>query len=635
MPTAAMALLTASFSFHFLTVVVVVAAFEDNHVVKEFKNIQNDFGKWKLSLHPEYATTKEVYDFNDKLELLDLANFDSMKAKADEFNSQLRRLAYERMPNETQIDYDILKHTLHTFLEGYRWRQYGPLNSISFLDGPVGLPAMLVKHTPFSTKGDFADYYERLKAFPGMISQHTERLMRAVANNRTHHAVSMLKVRDQFKEILTSKPEQFVLYQPYNESLDQITTLTGTERNNYRNGAKTWIKKTMDAYKKLILYIEQTYMKHVRTGLGVGSWENGREFYRATLKWHLTTDLTPREVRDIGLREVSRIQEKMMKVLRRIGFKGTIREFTTSIKGDPRYTVSSKRTILNMYKDIVEDKIEPILPRLFKDIPKFPIRVASSLRDGLPADYQAGSKDGLQPAVLYVNLFRPSDVSIPDFLPIALHETLPGYHLQRSIKELAHLPLFRKHSKGSQKYYQVPYDFPDYNMFAESWALYAEALGEKMGLFSDDYKLLGRYSSDLFRTCLLVVDTGIHFFSWSRDRALEYLMTYSTFGVDLLENTLDRVVTWPGQACGAKIGELKIWELRRRAEQRLDWKFDIREFHAELLRHGDVPLQAMERIVDNWITRTANSTVCGSASTLDLWGPYRLLTVVVILLVLF
>ncbi|XP_033760149.1 uncharacterized protein LOC117342207 [Pecten maximus] len=444
----------------------------------------------------------------------------------------------------------------------------------------------------------------------------------------------MLKVQQQFKGILTSRPEHFILYQPFNETLDGMETLTLKERNSYRTGARAWIKKTVDAYKKLILYIGQSYMTNLRTGLGVCSWGNGREFYKATLKWHLTTDITPREVNDIGIREVTRIKEKMMKVLRRLGFKGTIREFTTSMKADPRYTVSSTHTILNMYKEIIKDKIEPILPRLFKDIPKLPLRVAPSLTDGIYAGYEAGSKDGIRPAVFYVNLFRPTDVSIPDFMPIALHETLPGYHLQRSSQALAQLPLFRQHNKGSHKYFQVPFDFPDYNVFAEGWALYAESLGERMRLFQDDYYLLGRYSSELFRSCLLVVDTGIHYYSWSRERAVEYLMTHSTFGLDLLENIVDRIVTWPGQACGAKIGELKIRELRRRAERKLDWKFDIKEFHAELLRHGDVPLQALERIVNNWITRTANSTVCGAASTLHFWNPYKLLVTVVIFLIL-
>ncbi|OWF52195.1 uncharacterized protein LOC110448052 [Mizuhopecten yessoensis] len=629
-----MTLLVSSLSFHFLAIVVIVAAFEDNHVVREFKNIQHDFGKWKLSLHPVYATTKEVYDFNDKLESLDPDEFDRMKSMAEVFAGRLQRLPYEKMPNETQVDYDILKHTLQTFLGGYKWRLYGPMNSVSILDGPVRLPRTVVEHAPLSTKGDFVDFYERVQAFPRMIDQHKENLKKAVLYNRTHHRVSMLKVKDQFKEILTSKPEHFILYQPYNDTIDGIETVSSKERKGYRTGVKAWIKKTIDAYKNLFLYIEQTYMRHLRTGLGVCTWENGREFYRAALKWHLTTDITPRQVNDIGIREVKRIKEKMTEVLRRIGFKGTIREFTTSIKGDPNYTVSSTHSILNLYRDIIKDKIVPALPRLFKVIPKLPIRVAPSRSDGIFAGYEAGSKDGLQSAVFYVNLFRPTDVSIPDFIPIALHETLPGYHLQRSSQAVARLPLFRKHSKGSFKYYRVPFDFPDYNVFAEGWALYAEALGETMELYKDDYYLLGRYSSELFRACLLVVDTGIHYYSWSRDRAVDYLLTHSTFGLDLLENIVDRIVTWPGQACGAKIGELKIWELRRRAERKLDWKFDIREFHAELLRHGDVPLQALEKIVDIWINKTANSTVCGSASSLQYWGPFKLLITVIILFII-
>ncbi|XP_069104699.1 uncharacterized protein [Argopecten irradians] len=543
-----------------------------------------------------------------------------MKAIADSFVTRLRRLPYEQMPNDTQVDYDILKHTLHTFLSGYQWRLYGPMNSVSILDGPVDIPGMLVEHSPFSTKGDYENFYERIQAFPRMMDQHIDRLKRAVQNNRTHHQVSMSDVREQFKAILTGRPEQFILYQPFNQTLDGVETLTINERTGYRNGAKNWIKKTLDAYKKLISFIMKTYLPRLRTELGVGSWENGREFYAAALKWHLTTDIAPRQVNDIGIREVRRIKDQMNEVMRRIGFRGTIREFTTSIKGDHRYTISSENAVLNIYKDIIKDKIEPMLPRLFKDIPELPLRVMPSPTDGPYAAYEAGSRDGARPAVFYVNLFRPTDVSIPDFMPIALHETLPGYHLQTSSQSQTQLPLFRQHNKGSHRYFQVPYDFPDYNVFSEGWALYAESLGEPMGLYRDDYYLLGRYSSELFRACLLVVDTGIHYYSWSRERAIEYLMTHSTFGLDILEDMVNRIVTWPGQVCSAKIGEMKIRELRHRAQRRLDGKFDIREFHAELLRHGNVPLQALERIVNNWIIRTANSTTCGSASTVHFWG---------------
>ncbi|KAK3577984.1 hypothetical protein CHS0354_013646 [Potamilus streckersoni] len=241
----------------------------------------------------------------------------------------------------------------------------------------------------------------------------------------------------------------------------------------------------------------------------------------------------------------------------------------------------------------------PELPKYFKNLPNLPLVVKNSPQDGVGGEYESGSEDGTRPGTFYANVRRPQDNPTFSMVSLSLHETVPGHHLADSYSLVSDLPRFRKHMDW--RLFSAPFFFPFFNSYVEGWALYAEYLGEEMGIYKDDFELMGRYSDEIFRACRLVIDTGLHYYGWERDRAIEYLLNYTASTKEVVVIEIDRYITWPGQACGYKMGELKIKELRQKAAKELGPLFDLPEFHYVILSNGPMPLGVLENVIDNWI----------------------------------
>ena len=277
--------------------------------------------------------------------------------------------------------------------------------------------------------------------------------------------------------------------------------------------------------------------------------------------------MTPEEVHEKGLQEVDRIYKKMVTILNRLGFHGTISDFFASLKNDSKFIITDPDARLKKFQNINVHRIKPKLPKYFKNIPNRPVDVRGMASDGPGGQYRAGSLDGSRPGKFIVNVFRPEEKLTIGMVALSLHEADPGHHLQDIFSQASlGLPEFRK--IFDDNVFSLPYSFQFYTAYLEGWALYAEALEgkEELDIYKDDYELMGRYSSEIFRACRLVVDTGLHYYSWSRDRAIQFMLSYSSRSKDAMAIEIDRYITWPGQACAYKVGELKIWELRRNAE---------------------------------------------------------------------
>ncbi|VDI72533.1 Hypothetical predicted protein [Mytilus galloprovincialis] len=364
--------------------------------------------------------------------------------------------------------------------------------------------------------------------------------------------------------MITEDSENFVLYKPFTEDLDQISTINHEEKENIREKAKLAITDYMRSLNEMEVFINETYLKHTRPGLGVGSWDRGMDYYKACLKWHTSLQLSPEEVHRKGLEEVSRISTQMKAIFRKMGMNGSIKDGFNQLKNDSSYFLKTEDEVVSTFEDIIQRQIEPKLNTLFKDNPNLPLVVEPMPYNGPLGMYLTGSPDGTKPGTFQVNGLHPLEMPTFGFMALALHETVPGHHLQ-------------------------------------GWALYAEYLGEEMGVYKTDAQMLGRYSEEIFRACRLVVDTGLHYMGWSRKQAIEYMSNYTASGENELSNEINRYITWPGQACAYKIGELKIKELRKKAEEELGNLFDIKDFHSVVLKNGPMPLNILETVIDSWI----------------------------------
>ena len=317
-------------------------------------------------------------------------------------------------------------------------------------------------------------------------------------------------------------------------------------------------------------------------------------------RWHLTIEMDPKEVHDIGLKEVARIKKNMEYIKEKVNFNGSLKDFIEHMRKNKDLYVDIKEKLLEEYKDIVYSHIEPKLSGLFDKMPSKKVLVREMPFNGPGGMYFQPSTDGSRPGVFFVNLNSPEERPRFTMVSLSLHEGSPGHHFQLARQVELDLPSFRK--EQSWMYLSAaPFNFPMYTSYVEGWALYAESLGEEMGAYRNHYDLFGRYQEEIMRAVRLVVDTGLHVLGWSRQQAINYMMEHSCDPLDQVEIEIDRYITWPGQACGYKIGELKIKELRNRAKCELGDHFDIKEFHDVVLRSGSLSLSMLEDIVLDWI----------------------------------
>ncbi|KAL8588733.1 hypothetical protein ACOMHN_042075 [Nucella lapillus] len=578
----------------------------------DLTKVQEDFFKWHVEQSPEFSTYTNIRTYNDRVNDLSLDVFDPQRTKAQQFLTRAKSIDKSQLSRQHRYSYDIFIDTLNTFVTNYRWRFHGPVNPVNFLEGFYLDMESTVSSTPLDTRKDFENYLSRLQAWPTQISQMMDRMDKAISNGTTNHNVSMKAVPGQISKVTSRDPLQSALYKPFTDKLTAMD-IPQQHKSSFRTQAHTALQDIWTTLGRLKTYIENTYIPATRATYGVYGLPMGRENYRACLSWHLSVNLTPEQVHQTGLREVDRITQLMRQVMAKQGFNGSVKEYYGQLRKDPRFQLNSAKDILKAYENLIYNKTYPKLPLLFKDIPQRKVIVKPLSYDGPYGMYMEGSEDGTRPGTFFVNIIRPNETKTYTMVSLTLHEAVPGHHLQSIYQQTSKLPNFQKYMDYGL--YSIPYAFPFYTAYIEGWALYAEYLGEEMGVYANDYELMGRYRDEIFRACRLVVDTGIHYQGWSRKKAIQYLGDRTPMSDNEVAIEIDRYITWPGQACAYKIGELKIKELRQRATQKLGEKFDIRDFHSLLLTSGPVPLSVMEEIVNDYITE---KKVTGTAAHLSM-----------------
>jgi uncharacterized protein (DUF885 family) len=399
----------------------------------------------------------------------------------------------------------------------------------------------------------------------------------------------MVKVLPQFDALIKDKPEDTLFWAPIT---NMPKDFSAADRERLTAAYREQIgQQIMPAYRKVRAFIADEYLPKTRSTPGMDGLPNGKAWYAFNARNSTTTDKSPDEIHQIGLNEVARIHGEIRKVMQQVGFKGSLQDFFKFMQTDKRFNFKSEEALLTYYRGL-EAKINQKIPDQFSLIPKSPFEIRPvepfRAKSAAGGQYYPPSEDGSRPGIFYVNTYDLPTRKTWDAEDLYLHEAIPGHHFQIALQqELTNLPAFRR--------------FGGETAFAEGWGLYAESLGKDLGVYTDPYDYFGYLQNELWRAIRLVVDTGLHSKGWSREQVIKYMLANSAESETQSTAEAERYMAIPGQALAYKIGELKIQELRHRAEKELGDKFDIREFHAEVLKDGAVPLSVLEAKIDRWI----------------------------------
>ncbi len=442
---------------------------------------------------------------------------------------------------------------------------------------------------PYRTVEDYENGLARARDFVALAGGAVARMEQGLAAGVVQPRLVMANVVEQLDSMLAEGIEGSSFYRPVANFPDAVPE---AERARLRAAYATSISTEIrPAVTRLRDFIRDRYLPRARPTVGLQDMKGGPALYRHLAALSTTTDLTPDEIHRIGLSEVDRIQKEMEAVKAQVGFTGTLQQFFEHIRTDPKFKPKSREQLQQGYVAIGE-RLDSTLPALFSTIPKSPLEIrpvpALTEKGAARGSYQSGTVDGSRPGVFYFNAYDLPSRTIPTMETLYLHEGAPGHHFQISLaQENEALPNFMR--------------FGGNTAYVEGWGLYAETLGRELGVYTDPYQYFGYLDSQLFRAIRLVVDTGIHSKGWTRDRTIQYILDNSSRGRSNATAETERYIAIPGQALAYKIGQLKIRELRIRAEKALGPRFDIREFHAQLLMTGALPLAVLERKIDDWI----------------------------------
>jgi uncharacterized protein (DUF885 family) len=477
------------------------------------------------------------------------------------------------------LSYDLFRHRYEDAVAGQAYRLHlFPINQ----RGGIQTADELADALPFTTTKHFADWNARLRAFPRYMEQTIELLAEAVRAGMTHPKVVMERVVKQIEKQIVDDPAGSPFFAPYQKP----TPVPPIERERLASDAKRAIAESVvPSFRRLLAFWTATYLPACKDEVGAWNVPEGRAMYAYLVRTRTTTKLTPDEVHAIGLREVARIRGEMEATKARAGFKGTLKELFQMLRTDERFYFKDGAELLAAYRDLAK-RIDPLLVKVFRKLPRTPYGVApipdTIAPDTTTAYYREPADDGSRAGTYFVNLYRPEARPKWEMVALTLHESVPGHHLQIALAmEQENLPSFRRHG--------------DYTAFVEGWALYAESLGEEMGVYDDPYAKLGQLTYEMWRAVRLVVDTGIHHLKWDRQRAIEFFLENAAKSELDVVNEVDRYIAWPGQALAYKIGELRIKELRRQQSAALGARFDLKAFHDAVLRNGPLPLDVLEQ----------------------------------------
>ena len=547
---------------------------------------------WENNLikNPLFASYVGDKRFNDKINSNSIDQFLNQKNSYKESLKILQDIDISKLSDSNKLNYKLKEFGLMSDIGPDFPVYYLRLNQRGGIQSFYETGNRLV----YSSKKDYYDWYSRLKQFSSNIYSSLEINKAGLEKNITQPKLVTKAVILQINSILNSNIEENPYLKVF-KNADESFFLPNEKKLLIEN-VKSLIENEINpAYRKLNEFLQNEYLPKSRQTVGLEGVPGGKEYYEYLARHFTTTDLTPNEIHEIGISEIKRIRSEMESIIDQVKWDGDFSSFLNYLRTSPRFYYDNSEDLFNAYL-IMSKTIDPLLPILFKEFPRAPYGVKPIPDESAPYTTTAyyNSPSPGRPGYFYANLYKPESRPKYEIAVLTVHEAVPGHHFQISIaQELENVPKFRK--------------YQGITAFVEGWGLYSEELGQYMGLYDDPYDKFGQLTYDMWRAIRLVVDTGIHYKNWSREDAINLFIENSAKSLLDIENEVDRYIAWPGQALAYKIGQLKILELRNKAEDLLGDKYDIKDFHYEVLKRGSLPLDLLEFYIDEWIDQTMNS----------------------------
>ena len=557
-----------------------------NEIDQKFESLMDQHWALQLKQSPEFATSVGVRDYDHLLSDPSLQAYDSLIERYRDFATTLQSLPVSRLSASNQLNHSLLLLDLNNEIEGAEHGgKYLIMNNRS---GPHLTLTGLVGRLPFFKQSDYQSYLARLALMPEYMERATSRIKAGLGKGWVQACSPMNGYEQSIETHIVDEPSQSVFMSPFKT---RPTVIDYDDFQSMKLQAQTLIgDHILPALSRFKHFYLDEYLPKCRTKVGVDDMPGGKEYYDYRVSYFTTTNASAEEIHHIGLSEVARIRAEMLDVIDEAKFDGDFDEWLVYLRDNPDFYPKTAQERLQVAAAISK-KMDGQLPKLFGKLPRMPYGLKEIPLDiaekTTTAYYRRPAGDGSRAGFYFVNTTLLDTRPLYQLEALSLHEAVPGHHLQIALAQELDLPNFRKY--GGQ------------TVFVEGWGLYSERLGLEVGFYQTPYTNFGRLSYEMWRACRLVVDTGLHSKGWTRQQAIDYMAKNSGLSMNNITSEVDRYISWPGQALAYKIGELKIRELRARAEAQLGNKFDVREFHDKILENGALPLSVLERIIDQWL----------------------------------
>ncbi len=560
---------------------------------EDFHTLLDEAWEWQLRESPLMASGLGDRRYNDQWSDNSLA---AIKRRQDETRAFLRRAyAIDRagLSAEDQLNHELFRRSLQDRVDQFGFN--GHLVPFYQRGGVQNLDSN-TSRLRFATVKDYEDWIVRLGKIDVVIEQTIDLADAGIDAGLVSPRVLMERIPHQIAVQIVDEPEDSPFWKVFADMPDSIAT---EDQERLRAMARAAIADTvLPAYRELDEYFNGTYLPASRDTIGLSELPDGGEWYELRARQFTTTQLTPDEIHRIGLDEVARIRGEMQTIIDDLDFAGSFQDFLVFLRTDPQFYYKDPEDLYEAYL-ATSKRIDPELVNLFGTLPRMPYGVKpipeSIAPDTTTAYYSRPAADGSRAGIYWVNLYRPEVRPKYEIEVLSVHEAMPGHHLQLALQqELGDMPNFRR--------------FMGFTAFVEGWGLYSESLGEDLGLYTDPYSKFGALTYEMWRAVRLVVDTGMHYKGWTRQQAIDFFKDNAAKTELDIVNEIDRYIGWPGQALAYKIGQLKILQIRERAELALGDNFDVRAFHDELLGAGALPLDILEQRMDAWLDEQLEAT---------------------------
>ncbi len=558
-----------------------------NRESKKLHKLLEQVSKTQAELSPQMSYVQGDQSKADQLDDVSAVHYTTENEKLQPLLDQLNKIKLKKLDFQDRVSLQMQQSFLQETIADNQFKEYEmPITAEGSFH--VNL-ATMHRYASFKNSDDYKNHLSRMQQVERVMQQHMNNMQAGLNRGFTQPKAIIQHYPEFIQTYIQDNPEDSSFYQPF---IEQPKHINASEFAEFQEQAKQVITESINpSYKKFKTFMQQTYIPGARNNIGAYDLPNGKAYYQQQIKEYTTLDLTAEEIHQIGLNEVKRIRSEMEQIITDLGFKGSFADFLNFLRTDEQFYAQSADELLKVARDISK-RMDGKLPELFTRLPRQPYAV-NPVPAGIAPNYTTGRYvpaplDSTRPGQYWVNTYGLDKRPIYNLEALTFHEAVPGHHLQIALtKELTNLPEFRQNAYISA--------------FGEGWGLYCEKLAKEVGFYQDPYSDFGRLTYEMWRAMRLVVDTGMHAMGMSREEAIKLMEENTALSKHNVRTEIDRYIAWPAQALSYKLGEIKIWELRRKAEHALGEKFDIRTFHDTLLSSGSVPLKILEIIIAQYI----------------------------------